>query len=93
MAHDAAANPGRSAPHAPASWVHSAFAVCVRHRESHDGADPNAAGNLYGVQRPYGYSGGVYSWARNVSRSEQDYIAWKLWQRYGVQPWRPYDGC
>ena len=47
-------------------WVRSAFAQCVRMRESHNGADPNAQGNLYGVEsmNAPGYPGGVYSWAR-----------------------------
>lgn len=75
-----------------ATWVRSDFAVCVRLRESHDGRDPNAAGNLYGVQNP-GVPGGVYSWARGVPRAAQDRIAYSLWCRYGVAPWRPYDGC
>jgi hypothetical protein len=76
-------------PPAPSWWVRGAFAACVRERESHDGADPRAQGNLYGVQD----RNGGYGWARNVPRAEQDYIAWKLYQRYGVQPWRPFDGC
>lgn len=74
---------------APAAWVHSAFATCVRQRESHNGADPNADGNLYGMQD----ARGRYDWARNVSRREQDYLAWRLWKRDGVEPWRPHDGC
>ena len=77
---------------AQTTWVHSAFAQCVRLRESHNGADPNADGNLYGVENP-GLPGGTYDWARSVSRTTQDRIAYRLYQRYGVQPWRPYDGC
>lgn len=82
-------------PHhrAPASWVHGAFASCVRLRESHDGHDPNAGGNLYGVKGASDSRGNPYSWARYVSRADQDWIAYKLYLRYGVQPWRPYDGC
>ncbi len=58
-------------------------------RESHDGHDPNANGNLYGVKD----ASGGYSWARGVPRARQDAIAYQLYRRYGVQPWRPYDGC
>lgn len=70
------------------AWVHSDFARCVRLRESHDGRDPNAGGNLYGVQR-----NGGYSWAAGLARAAQDRIAYQLWCRWGDQPWRPYDGC
>lgn len=48
-----------------------------------------ARNNLYGVKN----ASGGYGWAQHVSRAEQDYIAWRLYQRFGVQPWRPYDGC
>ena len=70
-------------------WARGSFATCVRFRESHDGQDPNAHGNLYGVQDANGH----YSWAAGVSRARQNEIAYNLYVRYGVQPWRPYDGC
>lgn len=74
--------------------MNSPFARCVRHNESHDGADPNARGNLYGVkvfdrEHPSGW----YGWASGIPRATQDLIAYRLWQRYGDQPWRFYDGC
>lgn len=77
------------------AWAASPFARCVRLRESHDGADPNAANNLYGMQaRNAGYAGGTsYSWARHVSRRAQDRLAYRLFLKYGDGPWRPYDGC
>jgi len=74
---------------APAVWVHGRFASCVRQRESQNGADPNARHNLYGVKD----ASGGYRWAEHVSRAKQDYIAWRLYKRWGDQPWRPYDGC
>lgn len=76
-------------PRAPAKWVNGPFARCVRHNESHDGQDPNAHGNLYGVQD----ASGGYAWAQHVPRARQDYIAWRMFLRDGDQPWRPYDGC
>lgn len=85
----------RAVPHvAPAWWVHGSFATCVRWRESRDGADPNAIGNLYAIQGPRAHGNfGDYGWLTGVPRAEQDWIAWRLYQRLGVQPWRPWDHC
>lgn len=74
---------------APAWWVHGGFATCVRWNESNDGRNPNARGNLYGVMG----ADGRFDWAEGVPRWRQDLIAWRLYQRYGVAPWRPHDGC
>jgi hypothetical protein len=74
------------------AWVHSTFAQCVRLRESHNGADPNAHGNIYGMQDGWQAAGGSGR-AGAASRAEQNYRAYLLWRRYGVSPWRPYDGC
>ena len=80
------------------AWVRSPFARCVRWRESHNGADPNAEGNLYGLEGinvPARFSnlGGTYSWAASVPRSVQDRLAYLLWLRDGDGPWSAYDGC
>lgn len=79
-------------PTPPAWWTHSSFIQCVRHAESHDGADPNAHGNVYGMLDGWAAAGGQGR-AGDASRAEQNYRAWLLWKRYGVQPWRPFDGC
>lgn len=78
--------------HAPGWWLHSPFAQCVRLRESHNGADPNARGNIYGMQDGWAAAGGTGR-AGDATRKEQDYRAYLLWKRYGDSPWRPYDGC
>lgn len=72
--------------------MNSAFAICVRHNESHNGADPNAHGNIYGMKAGWASAGGT-GFAGNASRAEQDYRAYILWRHYGDSPWRPYDGC
>lgn len=82
----------RTWPKPPAWWLHGSFAACVRLRESHNGADPNAHGNIYGMQAGWAAAGGT-GYAGDASRAEQDYRAYRLYQRYGVGPWRPYDGC
>jgi hypothetical protein len=78
-------------------WARSPFATCVRYRESRNGQDPNADGNLYGMENinagALGRRGGVYSWARNVPRATQDRIAYRLFLRYGDTPWARFDGC
>ena len=79
-------------PAPPAWWLRGDFATCVRLRESHDGHDPRAHGNIYGMQSGWAAAGGR-GFAGNASRAEQDYRAYRLWKLYGVSPWRPYDGC
>lgn len=76
-------------PKPPAAWLHGAFATCVRLRESGNGRDSR---NLYGMLEGWAAAGG-HGDAADASVAEQHYRAWLLFRRYGVSPWRPYDGC
>lgn len=74
------------------------FATCVRDRESHNGQDPNAEGNLYGLEginvpQRFARLGGTYSWARGVPRKAQDRLAFALFLKDGTAPWSRWDGC
>lgn len=68
---------------------------CVRIHESHNGADPKAHGNIYGMISPHGGwdDVGGLGFAGDHSRAEQNYRAWLLWRKYGMSPWCQYDGC
>ncbi len=81
--------PSQAWPKPPASWMTSAFAQCVRLRESGNG---RGSSNIYGMLDGWRAAGGSGD-AWHASRAEQDYRAYRLWLRYGVIPWRPYDGC
>lgn len=76
-------------PRPPSSWLHSRFAECVRQRESGNGS---GSSNIYGMLDGWAVAGGRGR-AGDATRAEQDYRAYRLWQRYGASPWRPYDGC
>jgi hypothetical protein len=72
-------------------WVRSAFATCVRWRESRNGA---AAQNLYEIEGPAAtVSNGDYEWLDGVPRAGQNWIAYGMWCASGDSPWAPYDGC
>lgn len=81
-----------SFPAPPKAWLNGEFAKCVRLRESHNGKDPAARGNIYGMLDGWAEAGGTGR-AGDHSRAEQDYRAYRLYRRYGVWPWRPYDHC
>ena len=76
-------------PTPPAWWLHSAFFACIYFRESTDG---KGSSNLYGMQAGWAAVGGRGS-AGDASRAEQTWRAWLLYERDGVEPWQPYDGC
>ena len=67
-------------------WVRSAFATCVRWRESRDGT---ASGNIYEIEDSQDH----YAWLFGVPRRTQDRIAYRLWCKNGDEPWAPWDGC
>lgn len=79
-------------PLSPAErWARTDFAVCVRWRESRNGA---SAQNLYEIEGPHASSNyGDYEWLNGVSRKGQNVIAYQMFLRRGDSPWRPYDGC
>ena len=83
-----AANQKRSS--AAAAWASGSFAQCVRMRESTDG---RGSSNLYGMLPSTWASVGGRGYSGDAPRAEQDYRAFLLYQRAGVGPWRPYDGC
>lgn len=70
-------------PRPPAWWLRGAGA-CIRQMESTDG---RASANLYGMLDGWAVAGG-HGWAGDASRGEQDYRAFRLWQRFGWEPWR-----
>src|SRR5215470_14781773 len=83
---------GASSPpvrRAPAAWVASDFARCVRARESSNG---RGSSNLYGMLDGWRVAGGR-GYAGDAPIVEQHYRAWRLWRMLGDAPWRPYDGC
>jgi len=78
-----------AAHRAPASWIASDFARCVRARESSNG---RGSRNLYGMLDGWTVAGGRGE-ASAAPVREQHYRAWLLWRRFGDAPWRPWDGC
>lgn len=71
-------------PKPPAWWLNGPGA-CVRTWESGDG---RASANLYGMLDGWRVARGR-GVAGRASRAEQDYRAWRLYLRFGWNPWRP----
>lgn len=67
--------------------VPQAFAACVAFRESTNGTNPAANGNMYGIIPASGYN------VAGMSLGQQKIIFAKLYAQYGTQPWSPSDGC
>lgn len=66
--------------------VPASFASCVALRESTDGQDPNAHGNIYGILPSNGYTEGM-------GLAEQKRLFSRMYAENGISPWEPYDGC
>jgi hypothetical protein len=90
--------PGPPWPQPPA-WFLPDIA-CIERGESHDGHDPNANGNLFGMLDGWGQAGGSYP-VGGHSYHEQLYRAWVLYNwasepaqgGNGWSPWTTAPGC
>lgn len=84
---------GRKWPSPPSWFVKDMH--CIGFYESHNGADPSAGGNLYGMLQGWAQVGG-YGFAGNASPEEQMYRTWLLYnwairnKGYSAR-WTPWD--
>lgn len=67
--------------------VPSGFAACVAFRESTNGTNPAANGNVYGIIPASGVN------VEGASLATQKAAFAQLYAEDGAQPWAPSDGC
>jgi hypothetical protein len=68
----------------PPHWWLAGPGACIRTWESGDG---RTSPNLYGMLDGWEMAGG-HGWAGDASRTEQDFRSYRLWRRFGWEPWR-----
>jgi murein DD-endopeptidase MepM/ murein hydrolase activator NlpD len=63
------------------------LANCIAFRESTNGTNPAAHGNIFGIIPASGYN------VAGDSVAQQEQVAGQLYAADGAQPWAPSDGC
>jgi len=70
-----------------AAGVPQSFLDCIAYRESTNGTNPAAGGNVFGIIPASGYN------VAGESLAQQEQVVSQLYARYGSAPWTPSDGC